>query len=88
MPEASSEDEAFLVLDILNLSGAKVGTIMPDGLSYMPEIVTSAGAVNDVKRRSTLIRSLIEFAVERIDGRIADRQLPYVLGNYDIIDTI
>ena len=88
VPEAPSEDEVFMVIHILNLSGEKIGTIMPDGLSYMPEIVTSAGTVSDVKRWSTLIRSLIEFAVEKIDGRIADRQLPYVLGNYDIIDTI
>jgi hypothetical protein len=61
---------------------------MPDGLSYMPEIVTSAGSVADVKRNSSLIRSLIEFAAAKIDGAVADKQLPYVLGNYDMIESI
>lgn len=88
VPEAPSEDEAFLTLHILDINENKIGTIMPDGLSYMPEIITNAWSVSEVKRRSTLIRSLIEFAVERIDGRIANKQLPYVLGNYDMINTI
>lgn len=88
VPEPATEDEAFLHLDIFTISEEKIGSIMPDGLSYMPEIVTAAGSVHEVKRRSTLIRSLVEFAVEKIHGRIAERQLPYVLGNYDIIDTI
>lgn len=88
VPPAVSEDEAFLEIHIMNINGQKIGTIIPDGLSYMPEIVTAAWLVTEVKRRSTLIRSLIEFAVEKLDGRIADRQLPYVLGNYDMIDTI
>jgi len=88
VPEPPSEDEAFLQINILNLIGEKIWTIMPDGLSYMPEIVTSAWSVVDVKRISSLIRSLIEFAVEKIDWAIADKQLPYVLGNYDMIESI
>ncbi len=88
VPEPPSSDEAFLHIHILNLTGKKIGAIMPDGLSYMPEIVTSAGSVADVKRWSSLIRSLIEFAVAQIDGKIADKQLPYVLGNYDMIESI
>lgn len=88
VPPPPTEDEAFLNINILNLAGVKLWTIMPDGLSYMPEIVTSAWPVDEVKRNSSLIRSLIEYAVRKIDGTIADKQLPYVLWNYDMIESI
>lgn len=88
VPEAVSEDESFLELDIFNLSHKKIWSILPDGLSYMPEIVTAAGNTQEVQGRSTLIRSLVEYAVKKLWWRIWERQLPYVLGNYDMIESI